>query len=131
MMTLLFAGCNKKTAGEEDNFVYISGSGLTGKWVAKERFISPGAGGTWNSLPRDQWFILEFRSDGSFTYSSNFHKADSLFSRYRISGNLILVSNADSTKTDTWHFQLVGGERLELSTVLCFEGCPWGLRRIQ
>lgn len=130
IFTILFTGCAKKAA-DDDPYVYISGSGLSGKWVATERFISPGSGGTWNSLPSDQRFTIEFRADGSFTCSANFHKADSLFSRYEISGTRLVMSNADSSKTDTWYFRLDGGERLEMSTVLCIEGCPWGLRRIQ
>lgn len=123
LVVFLIVACNKK---KDDVF---NGS-LTGKWIAKERFSSPGVGGSWNTLSIDQQFTIDFKSDSSFTYSANFPKADSLFSQYRLSGSMINVSSLANSKTDQWFYEIESNGRLSLGIFMCFEGCSYGLYRI-
>jgi hypothetical protein len=92
-LLMVVLSCNKKPDVQEDGYVYISGSGLGGKWLAKEKYVSAGGGPIPVNLPREQWFTMEFKSDSSFTYSANFPKTDSLFSQYSLSGFYINVTS--------------------------------------
>ncbi len=129
--TILGFSCNKQVVVEDDGYVYITGSGLAGKWVAKESFVSAGGGAILVDLPRDRWFTMEFKSDSSFTYSASFPKADSLFSQYSLSGSWMSVSSLVNSKTDRWYYNLGADDKLELGVFMCFEGCSYLLRRIQ
>lgn len=104
-------------------------TGLTGKWVAVEQFVSPGAGGSWYPLAPPDQFTIEFFADSSFAYSPNFPKAGAGFTRYSIDNTLIRVRNAANTETDAWHHNPNPGDTLNLSVFTCFEGCAYGLRR--
>lgn len=131
IFTIIGIACNKRGTVEDDGYVYITGSGLVGKWLAKESFVSPGGGTILVDLPRDKWFTMEFKADSSFTYSANFPKADSLFSQYSLSGYWMSVSSLVNSKTDRWYYDLGADDKLELGIFMCFEGCSYLLRRIQ
>ena len=130
-LLMVVLSCNKKPDVQEDGYVYISGSGLGGKWLAKEKYVSAGGGPIPVNLPREQWFTMEFKSDSSFTYSANFPKTDSLFSQYSLSGFYINVTSTVNTKRDSWIYEFMPDGNLDLSLFRCFEGCSYRLRRIR
>lgn len=132
-ITLLsvFLSCHKKQVTEDDGYVYISGTGFTGKWLAKERYVSPGGGASWVDMPRDQWFTFEFRSDSSIVYSDKMPKADSLYDRYSLEGDFVKVRSTVNGKTGRWYFEFLPDGRLNLNIIQCIEACSYGLHRIQ
>jgi hypothetical protein len=132
MLAFLFAvtGCKKST--NEIAIDYADGTGLVGKWLATERFVSPGAGGTWNVLSTDQQFVIEFGVNNSFLYTSNFPKADSVFNHYTVSSYSINMNSTLLNKQDTWYLgDTVIQNEMILSVFRCIEACPYKLRRIK
>lgn len=123
--------CNKDNIRSGDGYVYISGTGLSGKWLVTERWQSPGAGGSWYNLEPADKFTVEFLEDSSFRYSANFPMRDSLFNRYSLNGNRIAMRSTSGPAATNWYYEIDPGGRLQLSIVLCIEGCQYGLRRIQ
>ncbi len=120
---LLFSSCKKNEI--------ITGSGLIGKWKAIEQFQSPGNGGQYLPLPDNKQFFIEFKQDSSFTYSSTFPKADSLFNRFSVNGYEIAVYSSVNNKTDTWyiHGDLIDSSEIRISIFTCIEGCAYKLVR--
>lgn len=131
IVVFLTAACNKPQAVIEDDYVYISGTGLPGKWLATERWQSPGLGGSWYNLQPAAKFTIEFLADSSFSYSANFPMRDSLFDRYSLNGFRIAMRSTSGPAATNWYYEIDPDGRLQLSIVLCFEGCQYGLRRIQ
>lgn len=111
--------------------VCSDGVSLTGKWQATERFTSPGAGGSWNKLAESDRFLIEFKTDSTFSYSANFPKADSLFSVFRTNGPELNVSSSVNSKTDRWYWGIDQECRLSLSIFTCIESCPYRLVRVK
>lgn len=126
LSVVIATSCNKQSNDD----VYISGEGLVGKWMATDRFWSPGVGGTWFPLDAGEKFTIEFKSDSTFSYSSNFPKADSLFSSYSTNNSMLIVTSP-SNKRDVWFYTTNSGDTLHLAIFTCIEGCPFQLRRIK
>jgi hypothetical protein len=131
LFVFLIAACNKQQAITEEDYVYISGTGLPGKWLATERWQSPGSGGSWYNLQPADKFTVEFLTDSSFSYSANFPMRDSLFNQYSLNGARIRMTSTVGPAAANWYYEIDPDGRLQLSIVLCIEGCQYGLRRIQ
>ena len=111
--------CNKNSK----NAVYPSE--LAGKWKLTEQYISTGGPGEWHSVPANNIIFLEFKSTGEFLHSSNFPHADSLFDRYNFGNNKVTATSSLNNKTAIWPVHYLDNNKLEISLLMCFEGCAY------
>jgi len=125
-ITVLIASCTPEKDIYNGKFI------ISGKWIATQRWSSPGNGGSWYNLPLAEKFTVEFKADSSFSYSANFPKADSLFNRYSISGNSVIMSSSLNNKQDVWYYfndSSSTPNQMSLSIFRCIEGCSYRLER--
>ena len=113
--------CSKR----EEKLVSGDDAPIAGRWIYKQRFWSPGAGGSWNAVPTADQAIIEFTADGRFSYSPNFDKASLLFDRYRRDSNVVTVSSTANANVEKWYIQYIDNQQLDISLMTCFEGCPY------
>jgi hypothetical protein len=123
---ILFISCNKPNQDLPCN----SSTSLVGKWKAYEQFRSPGFGGSWYPLDNYEQFIVEFKTDGSFSYSSNF-PAGFFYDNFIDNISEVRVASSATGKSDTWAYSLNNACSLSLNIFTCFEGCAYRLKRIQ
>ena len=126
ILFLFITGCSKKQQQR------VSDDGLVGKWKLTETFWSPGRAGSWHPVSLPDQYIIDFRETGKLSYSANFYMADSLFNRYSVAGDTILVSSTVNNKTDEWLYSYDGQELIINFNVriMCIEGCASRFRAV-
>lgn len=124
----ILQNCSKS----DDSSIYANGAGMVGKWKAEQQYRSPGGGGEWYSLSMAERFIIEFKADSSFTYSSNFPMAAASFNRFSSNGPQVKMFSSLTNETANWYLgDTVVNNEMSLAVFLCIEGCPYKLRRIK
>lgn len=125
---LFLQNCSKSG----DSSIYADGTGMVGRWKAEQQYRSPGSGGEWHPLSLAERFIIEFKADSSFAYTSNFPMAAASFNRFSSNGYQVKMFSSLTSETANWYVgDTVVSNEMSLAVFLCIEGCPYKLRRIK
>lgn len=112
-LLILVGGC-KKEAVEQDQ----DQSGIIGKWLRVEQYVSPGSGGSWMATPDNPPVTVEFTAAGKVISNHPFYTN---YTDYRTAGTDSLeLTNGSGNKRHTT-YTLNNGKLTVYYT--CIEGC--------
>jgi len=110
-LALMGAGCEDKLTQPE-----AERTSLVGRWKQTEYLADPGDGsGKWQASPENAAETLEFTADGRL------RRDGTDFSRYRLSGDTIIL-DIQQRRASRWYIVSLSANRLEIRFP-CIEPC--------